>query len=143
VRRDPGILCSDLLQVGINNMKTKNVIEAPEWDVLVEKTYGRPYKLQQQDGCRGRGTEEITVPSEASDHERESVPEEVNHEEMGVSFKAWLARDPKKKLPDQDADYQLELWWERNFYPDLQMVANDLHAKGLLEAGNHTLLIDW
>ena len=124
-------------------MKTKKVIEVQEWDALVEKTYGRPYKLQQQDGCRGRGSEEITVPSEASDHERESVPEEVNHEEMGVSFKAWLARDPKQKLPDQDADYQLELWWERNFYPDLQMVANDLHSKGLLEAGKHTILIDW
>lgn len=124
-------------------MKTKKIIEVSEWDALVVKTYGRPYKLQQQDGCRGRGTEEITVPAEASDYERESVPEEVNHEEMGVSFKAWLARKPKKKLPDQDADYQLKLWWERNFYPDLQMVANDLHAKGLLAAGEHTILIDW
>lgn len=124
-------------------MKTIKVIDVQEWDALVEQTYGRPYKLQQQDGCRGRGTEEITVPAEASDHERETVPEEVNHKEMGVSFKAWLERDPKKKLPEQDADYQLDLWWERNFYPDLQMVANDLHAKGLLEAGNHTILIDW
>ena len=124
-------------------MKTKQVIEVSEWDALVEKTYGRPYKFQQQDGCQSRGTVEITVPEEASDYERESVPEEVNHEEMGVSFKAWLARDPKKKLPKQDYDYQLRLWWERNFYPDLQMIANDLHAKGLLAAGSHTILIDW
>lgn len=124
-------------------MKTKTVIEVQEWDALVENTYGRTYKLQQQDGCRSRGTLEITVPGDADDYERDTVPEEVNHETMGVSFKAWLARDPKKKLPDQDADYQLELWWERNFYPDVQMVANDLHAKGLLEAGNHTILIDW
>lgn len=124
-------------------MKTKKVIEVQEWDALVEQTYGRTYKFQQQDGCHSRGTVEILVPAEASDYERETVPEEVNHEEMGVSFKAWLARDPKKKLPDQDADYQLELWWQRNFYPDLQMVANDLHAKGLLAAGEHTILIDW
>ncbi len=124
-------------------MKTKNVIEVQEWDALVKKTYGRPYKLQQQDGCRSRGAVEIVVPGEEDDIERDSVPEEVNHEEMGVNFKAWLARDPKKKLTDQDADYQLELWWERNFYPGLQMVANDLHAKGLLEAGTHTILIDW
>ncbi|MBK8255600.1 MAG: hypothetical protein IPK82_23420 [Polyangiaceae bacterium] len=126
-------------------MKTKNVIEVSEWDALVEKTYGRPYKLQQQDGCRGRGTEEITVPAESSDHERDSVPENVNEETMGVSFKAWLARDPKQKLsnPEDQADYCLALWWERNFYPDVQMVANDLHAKGLLAAGAHTILIDW
>lgn len=124
-------------------MKTKNVIEVQEWDALVEKTYGRPYKLQQQDGCRGRGTEKITVPAEASDYERESVPEKVNHDEMGVSFAAWLARDPKSPMADGRADYSLELWWDRNFYPELQMVANDLHAKGLLEAGSHTILIDW
>ena len=46
-------------------MKTKTVIEVQEWDALVEKTYGRKYKLQQQDGCRSRGTLEITVPAEA------------------------------------------------------------------------------
>lgn len=35
-------------------MKTKTVIEVQEWDALVEKTYGRPYKFQQQDGCQSR-----------------------------------------------------------------------------------------
>lgn len=124
-------------------MKTKQVIEVAEWDALVVKTYGRPYKLQQQNGCMSRGTVGIDVPSEASDYERESVPEKVNHEEMGVSLAAWLARDPNKPMADGRQDYSLELWWDRNFYPDLQMVANDLHAKGLLEAGEHTILIDW
>ena len=124
-------------------MKTKQVIEVSEWDALVVKTYGRPYNLQQQDGCMSRGTVVIDVPSEASDHERTTVPEKVNHEEKGVSFAAWLARDPKKVLADGRTDYSLGLWWDRNFYPDLQMVANDLHAKGLLEAGEHTILIDW
>jgi hypothetical protein len=46
-------------------------------------------------------------------------------------------------MADGRTDYRLELWWDRNFYPELQMVANDLHAKGLLAAGNHTILIDW
>ena len=126
-------------------MKKKQVIEVSEWDALVEKTYGRTYKLQQQDGCQSRGTVEIKVPAEASDYERETVPEEVNHATMGVSFKAWLARDPKQKLsdPESQEDWETELWWERNFYPDVQMVANDLHAKGLLAAGEHTILIDW
>lgn len=126
-------------------MKTKKVIEVQEWDALVMKTYGRPYKFQQQDGCQGRGPVEIAVPAEPSDYERDSVPENVNDETMGVSFKAWLARDPKQKLsnPKDQEDYCLELWWERNFYPDVQMVANDLHSKGLLESGRHTILIDW
>lgn len=126
-------------------MKTKQVIEVSEWDAIVVKTYGRPYTLQQQDGCQSRGSITINVPDKADDSECESVPEEVNAEEMGVSFKAWLARDPKQKLsnPEDQADYCLELWWARNFYPDLQMVANDLHARGLLAAGTHTILIDW
>jgi hypothetical protein len=126
-------------------MKTKQVIELSEWNALVQKTYGRTYNLQQQDGCMGRGTVEIKVPAEASDHEKDSVVEEVNGPEQGVSFAAWLSRDPKQKLssPDDQADYCLDLWWERNFYPELQMVANDLHAKGLLASGAHTILIDW
>lgn len=124
-------------------MKTKQAIEVSKWDALVEKTYGRKYSLQQQDGCQDRGVVNITVPSEADDFERESVPEVVNHETMGVRFAAWLARDPKAPMANGRADYSLGLWWERNFYPELQMVANDLHAKGLLEAGNHTILIDW
>lgn len=126
-------------------MKTKTVIEVSEWDALVEKTYGRPYKFQQQDGCQSRGTVPLIVPAEAADYPNDTIPEKVNGPQMGVSFAAWLARDPKQKLPDPDEqeDYCLELFWERNFYPEFQMVANDLHAKGLLEAGEHTILIDW
>lgn len=126
-------------------MKTKQVIESSEWDSLVSKTYGRHYSFQQQDGCQGRGSFPFIVPSEAYDYDRESVPEEVNHKTMGVRFSAWLARDPKQKLsdPTSQEDYCLELWWERNFYPEFQMVANDLHAKGLIESGEHTILIDW
>ena len=60
---------------------------------------------------------------------------------MGVSFAAWLARSPKKRIPN-DNDY-LSMWWERNFYPDLQMVANDLHRKGNLPDGDYVINIDW
>lgn len=126
-------------------LKTKTVIPVAEWDALVSKTYGRIYTFQQQDGCQSRGTVEFSVPAEADDYKRDTVPEEVNGPDLGVSFAAWLARAPKQKLsdPEAQADYCLELWWGRNFYPELQMVANDLHAKGLLAAGNHTILIDW
>ena len=64
---------------------------------------------------------------------------------MGVSFKAWLERDPKQKLNADDCDCPsaITMWWERNFYPDVQMIANDLHSKGLLPAGEYVINIDW
>lgn len=125
---------------------TEKVIEVSDWDEVVTETYGRPYCFQQQNGCQERGGVYITVPNEETeDFDRDTVPEIVNHKEMGVSFAAWLARDPKQKLsdPDDHEDYCLSLWWERNFYPSLQVVANDLHAKGLLEAGDYRIDIDW
>lgn len=126
-------------------IKTEKVIEVDEWDKFVEKTYGRPYNFQQQGDCRGRGIFRFIVPNESDDYKNDSVPEEVNGPEMGVSFAAWLARDPKQKLsnPDDQEDYCLHLWWERNFYPDFQMVANDLHEKGLLKAGEYVIDINW
>lgn len=128
-------------------IRTEKVIDVSEWDAIVEETYGRIYSFQQQDGCKDRGTFRfsVPVPSEIDDDMPESIPEKVNGEEMGVKFSAWLARDPKQKLSDPDAqeDYCLRLWWQRNFYSDVQMVADDLYAKGLLEAGSYTLDIDW
>lgn len=124
-------------------IQTKKVIEVDEWDSLVEKTYGRTYSFQQQDGCRARGVFHLTVPAKPNDFENDSVPEKVNHEQRGVSFQSWINRDPKKPIPNQKYDFELELWWQRNFYPDVQMVANDLHSKGLLEAGDYIIEIDW
>lgn len=121
----------------------KKVIEVSDWDKVVKDTYGRPYSFQQQDGCKDRGTFEFTVPNRAYDFRNDTVPEEVNCDEMGVSFSAWLKRDPKLPLVDNDSDFSLKLWWERNFYPEFQMVANDLHSRGLLEAGDYTINIDW
>jgi hypothetical protein len=129
-------------------MKTKDVkvITVQEWDRLVVDTYNRMYSFQQQDDCKPRGHEYLTVPDHADDYKNDTVPEEVNHPEMGVSFKAWLERDPEEKLASEDEwnrAYGLSLWWERNFYPNVQMIANDLHAKGLLPAGEYMIDIDW
>ncbi len=126
--------------------RTETVIDVSEWDKLVVATYGRPYSFQQQDGCKDRGSFRFDVPSQyTSDFERDSIPEIVNGPEQGVSFAAWLARDPKAPLASEDEqeDYCLRLFWHRNFYPEFQMVANDLHAKGLLQAGRYTIDIDW
>ena len=132
---------------GSDNMKiktkTEKMVDLSDWNDLVRKTYGRQYSFQQQDGCKDRGVFYFTVPEAAEDFVRETLPEIVNHEEMGVSFAAWLARDPKRPLKNQEYDYELELWWDRNFYPDVQMIANDLHSKGHLKAGRYGIVIDW
>lgn len=115
--------------------KTQKVIDVQDWDQLVSNTYGRPYNFQQQDGCKEWS---ITVPCAPEDYDRV-----VNHNKMGVSFRAWLERDPKQPLEGQRYNFQLGLWWARNFYPNVSMVINDLHNRGLLEAGEYVIDIDW
>ena len=131
--------------MGRQSMKQVTMIEVQEWDDLVENTYNRPYSFQQQDGCKERGTYSLTVPGFDGDYENDTVPETLNLDEMGVSFKAWLNRDPKQKLnaEDWDSPSAIHLWWTRNFYPNVEIVANDLHAKGLLPAGEYIINIDW
>lgn len=133
-------------------IKTVKMIEDSDWDELVKETYGRPYTFQQQNGCQDRGTFELTVPADDEDDEYmpETVPEIVNGDEMCVKFESWLARNPKQYLTPQEGDeddsmqdFDLDLWWTRNFYPNIQSVANDLHKKGLLEAGEYVINIDW
>ena len=118
--------------------KQKTFIEVQDWDDFIEKIYGRPYSFQQQDGCKDRGTFNFIVPSdyEEYDYENDTVPEIVNGPKQGVSFKAWLARDPKQPIKNDDGserpnDYGLRLWWDRNFYPDVSMIIKDLHQRGL------------
>ncbi len=123
--------------------KSKQIISVQDWDELVISTYGRPYSFQQQDGCKDRGIFYITIPDGGDDYEAESVPEEINGDDMGVSFAAWLARDPAEWNGDPNDKNFLDLFWERNFYPEVQMIANDLHAKGLIEAGEYGIDIDW
>ena len=127
-----------------------NMIDVQEWDKLVEETYKRTYSFQKQNGCQDRGTFPLTVPDldMAEDFENDTVPEIINHADMGVSFKAWLERDPKTPLNGEDRECgdnltYINMWWERNFYPNIQMIANDLHTKGLLDAGDYVINIDW
>ncbi len=122
------------------------MIEVDDWNDLVIKTYGKPYDFQQQDGCMERGTYEISVPMNYPwDFKNSTVPEEVNHPEMGVSFAAWLERDPEQKLNAEkwNSPSAIPMWWQRNFYPCIDMIANDLYNKGLLPKGDYTINIDW
>lgn len=124
----------------------KKIIECSDWDKLVKKTYDKPYCFQQQQGCQDRGHYNFKVPdNDMNDEMNDSIPEKINGGEMGVKFKSWLSRDPKQKLdnPNDQNSWSIDLWWERNFYPDFQTLANDLHKKGLIEEGEYTINIDW
>lgn len=121
------------------------MIEVSDWDTLVSSTYKRPYNFQQQYGCQSRGIFHLTIPSEYTEDSEmhDSIPEIVNGEEMGVKFDVWLSRDINKPIPYETQGYELDLFWDRNFYPDIHTVANDLHKKGLIEAGSYIINIDW
>lgn len=132
--------------MSIFTTRTEQVIDVSDWDQLVIDTYGRPYSFQQQGGCKPRGRETLTATLDSEyvyDFESETVPEIVNHDEMGVSFAAWLARDPKQGLPGREDRFGLELWWDRNFYPTAESIAHDLCKRGLLPEGTYTIDIDW
>lgn len=124
-------------------IRAEKVVDVQEWNKLVTATYGKPYHFQQQDGCRDRSVATLTIPEEAADFSNTTVPEVINCDELGVSFAAWLARDPAQPVGKVTDEWRIKLWWHRNFYPDIQMVANDLHAKGLVEAGSYLIIIDW
>ena len=53
-----------------------------------------------------------------------------------------FALEAEQLLPGKNKE-STELWWERNFYPDVSMIINDLHSKGLLPAGDYSIDIDW
>lgn len=129
------------------NIQLKNAIELQDWNSFVSEYYGKIYNFQQQDGCKDRGIFEFSVPYKyPEDFENDTIPEVVNGDGMGVSFKAWLERDVKQPLNSKDQwdrVYGLDLFWGRNFYPNISMIVNDLHEKGLLPAGEYLINIDW
>ena len=129
-------------------LKTRTVkqIDVDDWNAFVKKVYGKPYDFQQQDGCKERGVFYFKVPIDyQDDYENSELPEKVNHPEMGVSFEAWLKRSPEQSLNAEDWNHpaSIEMWWERNFYPDVSMIITDLHERELLAEGDYMIDICW
>ena len=103
-----------------------NLIWESEFSQLVEDTYGRPYKLQQQgDMLHQESMVRLSVPGEVFDHWQATTLEE------------WVAAE----YPSPKFDYDFQ--WEREFYPQLEEVANDLHERGLLDEGEYVLHVWW
>lgn len=94
----------------------------------VTEHYGRPYNLQQQGDM---------LAQEAS--VRFTVPSPYAEDDMPVSLADWIAATP----PTDPSDYREKMRWERDYYPNLETVANDLHTKGLLDAGDYIMYAWW
>ena len=127
--------------------KTVKVVSVSDWDDFVILTYGKHYSFQQQDGCKSRGTAYFTVPNqydaEEFDSEATTIPFEVNGKEMGVSFETWLNTNLDDTASHFESNWENELFWERNFYPDVNTIVWDLYKRGLLEEGEYMIDIDW
>lgn len=125
-----------------------NIIQLRDWDNLVKETYGKPYSFQQQDGCQEKGLIDFEVPNEEAVYEEEEmndkIPLVVNGDVMGVKFELWINTNPiTHKEKKKWEDYQVELFWQRNFYPNFYVIANDLYEKGLIPKGKYFINISW
>lgn len=112
------------------------IIDASDWSQLVKETYNLPYNLRwQDDGIEG-GIIILKVPTKGYDYD--STPENIDFNEgRGISFKSWLTHNPKEWEPDFSEIPFLERFGKYNFYPHLEILANDLYQKGLLPAGDY------
>lgn len=116
--------------------KKVNQIDDSYFDTIVVATYEKPYCFQQTNGCQDRGVVCFNVPEINHDSEYATIGEAIEGEECGVAFEDWLAADPNDSAFD-------DIVFERNVYPQLQDLANDMHAKGLIEPGEYQIRIDW
>ena len=126
-------------------IKTCKIIDVHDWNDFIKDIYGLPYNFQQQDGCKDRGIEVITVPIEYSqdddDEMHDDIPLQINGDIRGIKFEVWKNSNPndfKFKY-----DWEPKLFYDRNFYPHINMITNDLYKRGLLEAGEYIIHIDW
>lgn len=122
----------------------RNTISVRDWDNFVEEVYGKFYSFQQQDGCKSRGVETINTAEEyIEDFQNTEIPFKVNGIKMGVCFQTWLNTKPEVTVQHFKYVWENKLFWNRNFYPHVSMIAKDLVEKGLLEPGEYDIIIDW
>lgn len=119
--------------------RTEKVVDSFDLDRLVQDTYGKGFCYQQQDGCKSKGSEVWDIPTKFSGVHLDVKPEDVKNTTYGTTFKTWLESDLYEHFPNKEVG----LKYERNFYPPLGDVLNDLHSKGLIEEGRYRIVIDW
>lgn len=110
------------------------LIHESELSKRVAEMFERPYQLQQQGDMLGQDSVVIA-----------DVPAEPEFDLDLPSFLEWSTRDVNLEPPGESWHYpwQRELWWHREFYPDLQEVLNELHRLGELPEGKYAIHVWW
>ena len=126
------------------------VIDINDWDSFIEKTYGKIYSFQQQDGCKNRGLYRFSVGDYEIDEDygHDEIPEVINGEIRCVKFDKWLSRSIEEPINDKKDIYgengiYIQLFWHRNFYPDFDVLVDDLYKRGLIKKGSYAIEVDW
>lgn len=145
-------------------IETVHKIWESEFSDLVSEVYGRPYRLQQQGDCYAQDSIiEITATEE--DYPDDWVPYEDE-----ITLEKWLSADPNAPIRNPRYDQYRELalqhpgkgyeklekdewegpgttthdlYWEREFYPPLEDLVNDLCKKGKIPAGDYVIHVWW
>lgn len=114
--------------------KPVTLIHELAFSKLVSEVYGRPYNFQQQGDMMGQESLKLfTVPTKY-----------VEDHWQAVSMKQWLeATPPGPASAPGIENFREQLRWRREFYPRLEEVVNDLHQRGLIDAGEYALHIWW
>lgn len=126
-------------------VQIKKFVPVHVWNEFVREVYGRSYKLESQEHYCNKIVSFLTIPTsyDSDDDMNDSIKEIVQGLEKGVKFKTWLSRDPLQPLLTRRYDeWELETFWEENFYPDLQTLANDLYKKNKLDSGEYIIYFD-
>lgn len=108
------------------------VLSETTFSKYVSELYGRPYQLQQQgDMLAQESSVALIVPE----------PEDWNE---NPSLAEWLAATPPEEQGLGLSELlNEEMRWERQYYPSLEAVGNDLHARGLLDVGYYIIHVSW
>lgn len=105
--------------------QTVQLIWEKDFSELVAKTYGRPYRYQQQNLDGQETIFKFSVLKEYDDSSVSVASDEIT---------TWL-NDPR--------EFKYDFEYERESYPDFYLLLIDLKQRGLIEPGDYALHIWW
>lgn len=119
------------------------VIENYKWNEFISSIYNLPYNYQQQND-RQNTNFEFNIPNDLEEEDlgSDSIPYEVNGEDECVKFDTWKNSDFEEIGKNFEYEVETKLFYERNFYPSIFQILNDLYNRGLIEEGDYLIRID-
>lgn len=121
--------------------KAVRIVQHYDWDEFVEEVYGKIYSFKAQPDKLFTKMQHITVPlEEVEEYKNTEITFEPFPLRFGVRFETWKNTTPEETLKHFEFDYDNDNFWAHGFFPHTQMIANDLYANGLLEAGEYVIV---